>query len=219
MKILMHHASRMALFSMVIAGALLAGTGSDEAWAIKLDPLEAAEQISGRSSELPLTPDMAHKKRLLTLNYSRGPHTDATLPEVRGTSKQIYGIQITPTSASWKVNGLKPGLVRLLIKVQLHFGQPLHIISGCRSKKHNKRVGGARRSQHLHCNAADFQIPGVSKNKLAAFLRRMPERGGVGVYCRSSYVHLDIGPKRQWYWACKKRKKYKKRRVRRNRKS
>lgn len=103
----------------------------------------------------------------------------------------------------------------LLVRVQLHFGQPLHIISGCRSKKHNRRVGGAKRSQHLHCKAVDFQIPGVSKHKLAAYLKQMPGRGGVGVYCRSSYVHLDVGPKRQWYWSCGKRKKYKKRRTRR----
>ena len=114
---------------------------------------------------------------------------------------------IRTTSSSKSLKRLKPAVLKLLVRVQTHFGKPLHIVSGCRSKSHNRRIGGAGRSQHLHCNAVDFQIPGVSKAKLSVFIKRMRGRGGVGTYCRSSYVHLDAGPRRDWHWPCRKPKK------------
>ncbi|MGI9413526.1 MAG: YcbK family protein [Hyphomicrobiales bacterium] len=130
----------------------------------------------------------------------------AVIPVPLG-AKRVRGLIVVKASPDWKLDGVKPRLVQMLIEVQRHYGRPLHIISGCRSKSHNRKVGGAKRSQHLHCKAADFKIAGVSKYKLAAFLRRLPGRGGVGVYCRSSYVHLDIGPRREWHHGCRKRKK------------
>lgn len=115
-------------------------------------------------------------------------------------------IKIRSTPASKSLKGIRTPLLMLLVKVQEHFGKPLDIVSGCRSKRHNRRVGGAGRSQHLHCNAVDFQIPGVSKSKLSVFIKSLKGRGGVGTYCRSSYVHLDAGPRRDWHWRCRKQK-------------
>ncbi len=213
--LLMRGALRRALLQLVFAGALLACMFSDQAWAVKVDPLWAAERAAQEARASHPFATMTRDMHPLALNSSERSLPVPKRRPVLGKGRQIRGIKITPTSASWKVKGLKPKLVKLLVQVQLHYGRPLHIISGCRSKKHNRRVGGARRSQHLYCKAADFQIPGVSKHKLAAYLKRLPGRGGVGLYCRSSYVHLDIGPRRQWYWSCGKRKKYKKRRARR----
>jgi hypothetical protein len=65
------------------------------------------------------------------------------------------------------------------------------------------------------CSAVDFEIADVSKHQLVDYLKQLPGRGGVGLYCRSSYVHLDIGPKREWHWHCKKPKVAKKRKARR----
>ncbi len=200
--IVAHPVFRAATRLCIIAGAFWVYMCGDQALAMKVDPIWAAKHFHSARS----VPLLARKHDLLTSTYSRGPHTRAALPSVLQYAREVRGIKITPTSASWKVNGLRPQLVKMLIKVQLHFGQPLHMVSGCRSKKHNRRVGGARRSQHLHCNAADFEIPGVSKFELAAYLKQMPGRGGVGLYCRSSYVHLDLGPKREWRWGCKRRK-------------
>lgn len=194
-----HHASRMALFASIAAAALLAGAGSDQAWAAKADPLFDAERTGQRSPAL-------RSSRSAALNYSRGRQTRAVSRAVSGKYKTVRGIKITPASASTKVVGLNRRLVRLLAQVQLHYGRPLRIISGCRSKAHNRRVNGAKRSQHLRCKAADFQVPGISKYKLAAYLKRLPGRGGVGTYCRSGFVHLDVGPKRQWHWKCGKRR-------------
>lgn len=157
-----------------------------------------------------LAPLPAPKPKVLitAVNYARGTNGHDAQPATPKGAKRVRGLLVASASPNWKVTGLRPDIMRLLNKVQRHYGKPLHIISGCRSKKHNRKVRGAKRSQHLHCKAADFKISGVSKHKLVAYLKSMPGRGGVGLYCRSSYVHLDTGPKRDWYHGCGKRRKH-----------
>ncbi len=101
----------------------------------------------------------------------------------------------------------KPKLIGLLRRVERHYGKKPIVTSGYRSPAHNRRVRGARRSLHMKCTAADIQVPGVGKASLARYLRGLPGRGGVGHYCRSRSVHIDIGTKRQWYWGCRKKKR------------
>jgi len=103
---------------------------------------------------------------------------------------------------------LKPTLVRVLKAVEAHYGRKMLVTSGYRSPTHNRRVRGAKNSMHMYCAAADVQVPGVSKWELAAFVRSMPGRGGVGTYCHTESVHIDVGPERDWNWRCRgKRKK------------
>lgn len=101
---------------------------------------------------------------------------------------------------------LKPQLVKMLKSIETHYGQSLVITSGYRSPGHNRQVRGAKNSLHMFCAAADFQVPGVSKWDLAKYLRSMPNRGGVGTYCNTESVHIDIGPDRDWNWRCSRRK-------------
>ena len=101
---------------------------------------------------------------------------------------------------------LKPQLVKMLKSVESHYGQSLVITSGYRSPGHNRQVRGAKNSLHMFCAAADFQVPGVSKWDLAKYLRSMPNRGGVGTYCNTESVHIDVGPDRDWNWRCSRRK-------------
>lgn len=98
-------------------------------------------------------------------------------------------------------------LVRLLHKVEGHYGRPVVVTSGYRDAKHNRRAGGARKSTHIRCMAADIQVERVSKWELAKFLRTLPERGGVGTYCRTNSVHIDIGEERDWHYPCRRAKK------------
>jgi uncharacterized protein YcbK (DUF882 family) len=109
--------------------------------------------------------------------------------------------------------GLSGRLVVMLNSVEQHFGRKAIVVSGCRSRAHNRRIGGARESYHLRCMAADIIVPGVSKYRLWGHLMHIPGRGGVGTYCRSSFVHLDVGPRREWAWGCGR--KYKRRLARR----
>jgi uncharacterized protein YcbK (DUF882 family) len=101
---------------------------------------------------------------------------------------------------------LKPSLVRVLKTVERYYGKKMIITSGYRSPAHNRRARGAKNSLHMYCAAVDVQIPGVSKWELAKFARSMPGRGGVGTYCHTESVHIDVGPERDWNWRCRRRK-------------
>lgn len=101
---------------------------------------------------------------------------------------------------------LKPSLVRVLKAVERHYGRKVVVTSGYRSPDRNRRARGARNSLHMYCAAADVQVEGVSKWDLAQYVRSMPGRGGVGTYCHTESVHIDVGPERDWNWRCRRRK-------------
>jgi len=101
---------------------------------------------------------------------------------------------------------LKPALVRVLKKVERHYGRDVIVTSGYRSPTRNKKASGSSNSLHMYCSAADIQIQGVTKTQLAEYLRSMPGRGGVGTYCHTESVHIDIGPQRDWNWRCRRKK-------------
>jgi uncharacterized protein YcbK (DUF882 family) len=97
---------------------------------------------------------------------------------------------------------LKPQLVKVLKGVERHYGREVVVTSGFRSPSFNRRVRGAKNSLHMYCAAADIQVSGVSKWALAQYLRSLPGRGGVGTYCHTDSIHVDIGPDRDWNWRC-----------------
>ncbi|MCD2184519.1 YcbK family protein [Rhizobium sp. GN54] len=97
----------------------------------------------------------------------------------------------------------KPELLAVLKSVEQHYGKPVIVTSGVRAMKRNR----AKQSLHTRCEAADIQIAGVSRWELAEYLRSRPGRGGVGTYCHTESVHIDIGPERDWNWKCRSRRK------------
>jgi uncharacterized protein YcbK (DUF882 family) len=100
---------------------------------------------------------------------------------------------------------LKPSLVRVLKTIEGHFGRKMIVTSGYRDPARNRRANGAKNSLHMYCAAADIQVPGVSKWELASYVRSMPGRGGVGTYCHTESIHVDVGPERDWNWRCRRR--------------
>ncbi|MDZ7824177.1 MAG: YcbK family protein [Ahrensia sp.] len=100
----------------------------------------------------------------------------------------------------------KPALVRVLKTVERKFGKPVIVTSGYRSPARNQSANGAKNSLHIYCSAADIKIDGVDRWTLAKYLQSMPGRGGVGTYCHTDSVHIDIGPKRDWNWRCRRKK-------------
>lgn len=105
------------------------------------------------------------------------------------------------------VKCLKPALVRVLKRIEYHYGRKVMVTSGYRSPSRNRKARGARNSFHMYCAAADIQVAGVSKWQLANYVRSLSGRGGVGTYCHTKSVHVDIGPERDWNWRCRRRKK------------
>ncbi|MEQ1615818.1 MAG: DUF882 domain-containing protein, partial [Hyphomicrobiaceae bacterium] len=101
---------------------------------------------------------------------------------------------------------MDPALIDLLWEVHTELGskEPMHIISGYRSRTTNemlrKTVGGqASESRHILGKAADVHFPDVPLKRIrySALVR---ERGGVGYYPTSAipFVHLDTDRVRSW---------------------
>jgi uncharacterized protein YcbK (DUF882 family) len=101
---------------------------------------------------------------------------------------------------------MDPDLIDLVWEVHTELGsaEPIHIISGYRSRSTNdmlrRTVGGqASESRHILGKAMDVHFPDVPVKKLrySALIR---ERGGVGYYPTSAtpFVHLDTDRVRAW---------------------
>lgn len=82
-------------------------------------------------------------------------------------------------------------------------GVPVRITgSGYRTPAHNKKVGGAKTSQHLTCSAADINADGYTPLRLANKIETLikqgkMKQGGIGIY--KTFVHYDVrGTAARW---------------------
>lgn len=86
-----------------------------------------------------------------------------------------------------------PRLVMVLQSIRSHFGKAVNIHSGYRTPPYNTKVGGVENSQHCYGTAADISIKGVTVADVAAYARSiMPDWGGVGIYKKQGFVHVDV---------------------------
>ena len=82
---------------------------------------------------------------------------------------------------------------------------PFQILSGYRSKStnamlHSRSEQVAQHSQHMLGKALDIVLPGVELGHLRQAALSL-KAGGVGFYPQSGFVHVDVGPVRQWVGA------------------
>lgn len=90
-----------------------------------------------------------------------------------------------------------PRLVMVLETIRTHFGTPVVIHSGYRTPQYNAKVGGVAHSQHCYGMAADISVKGQVPAGVAAFARSiMPDWGGVGIYSKKGFTHIDVREKR-----------------------
>lgn len=66
-----------------------------------------------------------------------------------------------------------------------------------RSRSSNSGV--AQHSQHMLAKAIDIRVPGVSTTELRDAALSL-HAGGVGYYPVNQFVHVDVGPVRQWQY-------------------
>lgn len=102
------------------------------------------------------------------------------------------------------VEEINPGLLDLLhdVRNELDSDAAFEVISAYRSPKTNEMLrqtttGVAKNSRHTMGDAIDVRLRGVRTGKLRDTALRM-ERGGVGYYPKSDFVHMDMGPVRAW---------------------
>ncbi|MEI4235243.1 YcbK family protein [Roseovarius sp. D22-M7] len=92
---------------------------------------------------------------------------------------------------------LHPEALDKLQALRDRLGKPLIVNSGYRSPEHNRAVGGAKRSKHMEGTAFDISM---ANHDPKTFEQAAREVGflGFGTYPRSNFMHVDLGPARQW---------------------
>jgi hypothetical protein len=75
--------------------------------------------------------------------------------------------------------------------------KPLIVRSAYRSPEHNRAVGGAKGSKHLEGAAFDIAMANHDPLAFEAAAREVRFLG-FGFYPRSGFMHIDLGPARQW---------------------
>jgi uncharacterized protein YcbK (DUF882 family) len=83
-------------------------------------------------------------------------------------------------------------------------GGEIDVICGYRTSWSNEflrtrsaHTGVARHSLHMQAEAIDIRLPGIPTSTVRDAALRL-QRGGVGYYRTSDFVHVDVGPVRHW---------------------
>jgi uncharacterized protein YcbK (DUF882 family) len=95
----------------------------------------------------------------------------------------------------------------VLHNVLTRLGKPageIDVVCGYRTPWSNEflrnlgpNTGVAKNSQHVQAKAIDIRVPGVRTRNLRDAALSL-QAGGVGYYPLSQFVHVDVGPVRQW---------------------
>jgi len=84
-----------------------------------------------------------------------------------------------------------PDLPARLEKLREYVGKPVVITSGYRTPEYNKRVGGAKQSQHMSGRAADILVPGMTAEQVEPHAKRAgftyTQR-----YPNKPHLHVDV---------------------------
>jgi uncharacterized protein YcbK (DUF882 family) len=138
-----------------------------------------------------------HTSERLTVPYfADGSYLPEGLAELRSFLKDFR---------TGEEHAIDPGLFDILNDLRLATGTkgPFHVISGYRSPNTNEMLrehgggGVAKGSMHLEGRAIDVRL----SDKSSALLRDAAielQRGGVGYYRISDFVHVDTGRVRRW---------------------
>ena len=76
-------------------------------------------------------------------------------------------------------------------------GKPLILRSAYRSPEHNRAVKGATKSKHMDGAAFDIAMSNHDPVVFEAAARAVGFLG-IGFYPRSGFIHVDLGPAREW---------------------
>ncbi len=82
-----------------------------------------------------------------------------------------------------------------------------HVISGYRSPQTNEMLrarggGQAKKSRHMAGDAIDIRVPGIDSSEIRNVAWCL-QKGGVGYYKGSDFVHVDTHKVRHWNWSPK----------------
>jgi uncharacterized protein YcbK (DUF882 family) len=135
-------------------------------------------------------------ERLSVVYYADGMYIESSLAQLNRLLRDHRTDEVRP---------IDPELFDFLDEVQRATGGrgTYEVISGYRSPRTNamlREVGGggvARKSQHVLGKAIDVRLSDVATRELRDAALHL-QRGGVGYYPKSDFVHLDTGRIRHW---------------------
>lgn len=114
-----------------------------------------------------------------------GPSSNLSWPELACRDRLR-----TPYPLDWRETRARE-LAAAFEALRAAVGLPLVVLSAYRTPAHNRAIGGAPSSQHVHGRALDLLPPkGWDAAQLAAVARDVPEIRGLGLY--PSFVHIDV---------------------------
>jgi uncharacterized protein YcbK (DUF882 family) len=107
------------------------------------------------------------------------------------------------------VRHFDPRLYDILSDLTSSVGKPgaeIEIVCGYRTPSTNETLrahttGVAKNSLHIQAEAIDLRMPGIDTLKLRRAALAL-QRGGVGYYPHSNFIHVDVGRVRQWCFDC-----------------
>jgi len=164
----------------------------------------ASPSVFGAKSSL-ILPENQHRT-LTVRNMHTGDLVKATYWEkgeylVDGLADLYY---VMRDHRANKVTAMDVNLLDNLHHIQQALGpkKEVYLFSAYRTPHTNEELrkhydGVARRSMHMEGKALDIRIPGVS-NKHLNKAALAYNRGGVGYYPNSGFIHLDTGRQRHW---------------------
>jgi uncharacterized protein YcbK (DUF882 family) len=166
------------------------------------DAAATAIQEDGKPYELRMT--NAHTGESLNIVYRIG---DVYVPEA--LDKLNYFLRDHNTQ---DVSDYDPKEFDVLHAMMSRLGQlngVITVMCGYRTAETNEalrhgsaRTGVAEHSQHMEGHAIDIRVPGVSTVALRNAALSL-HAGGVGYYPVSQFVHVDVGPVREWVFGPK----------------
>jgi len=92
------------------------------------------------------------------------------------------------------------GLVGILEQISSHFKKTPKILAAYRCEESTEKLAGAKRSIHNMGKAVHIMIDGVSLPELYNFAKDIPEIGGIGIYPKDNFIHIDTraGERVEW---------------------
>ena len=166
--------------------------------------LFAASSLRAASGDTPANPE---QYRLHLYHLHTGEHIDVVyrvgdhyLPNAVAELDRFLRDHRTGDEKDYDVKEFD-----LLHDLMARLGHPngeIDIVCGYRTPWSNNWLrqhghGVAEHSQHMEAKAIDIRIPGVPTAQVRDTALAM-QRGGVGYYASSDFVHVDVGRVRRW---------------------
>jgi uncharacterized protein YcbK (DUF882 family) len=137
-----------------------------------------------------------HTSEKLSVTYfSDGQYVASSLAELNHFLRDFRTGDVTE---------MDPGVFDILFEIQQATGSTgtFEVISAYRSPATNEMLrsnsgGVAKNSQHLLGTAIDVRLTDLDTTELRDTALEL-QRGGVGYYSKSDFVHVDTGRVRQW---------------------